>query len=200
MPPQKWQSSAQTLPPHRRQIQSTPTAITYRKAADVNTIPCSASPLATWAMRSVLRPGSSLTPASSPFPREHRAICIPRGGLSGFGEPPPHEECAGVRGDENHAFAWFDGPSFLTALDIVGPELPVHHKPPRRRVENSTIPAPCLSPQGPTSRNPSRSGRQPASSRLPVWRLEPPITFLTGSRRGWGVIELAGRQKRAFLK
>ena len=38
------------------------------------------------------------------------------GGLFGFGELPPHEECAGVRSDEDHEFFWSGGPSLLTAM------------------------------------------------------------------------------------
>ena len=78
------------------------------------------------------RSEARITPksASSSFPTEHRAICAPRRGLPGFGELPPNEECAGVRGDEDHEFAWSGGPSFLAALDIAGHALPVRHTQP----------------------------------------------------------------------
>ena len=114
----------------------------------------------------------------------------PAGGLLGFGELPPHEECAGVRGDEDHAFAWSGGPSFLAALDIVGPAMPVCHKPPRRRVENSPIPSLHFPPQRTTPKNPARSDQHLASPRLPIWRLRKTETFSTAPRQDWGIINL----------
>ncbi len=55
------------------------TTFTYTRAdaGAVNTIPCTASPLATWAMRSVLRAGSSRTTASSPVPSGRRSDMSP---------------------------------------------------------------------------------------------------------------------------
>ena len=52
------------------------------------------------------------------------------GGLPGFGLLPLHEECAGALGDEDHKFAWSGGPSFLAALDIARPAMPVRHTQP----------------------------------------------------------------------
>ena len=94
---------------------------------DVNSIPCTVSPLTTRPKRSVLRAGSSRAPANSPVPSGRRNNMFLAGGLSGFRELPPHEERDGVRGDEGHEFAWPSGSSFLAALDIARPAMPVRH-------------------------------------------------------------------------
>ena len=173
MPPQKWQSLAQTLPPHRCHLRES-----HRR--EHNPVYSLSPGHLGHAQRSAGRIISD-DGQLPPFASGRRINVPPSIGLPGFGELLPHEDCAGVRGDEDHEFAWSGGPSFLVALDIARPAMPVHHKPPRRRVENSTMPSPWFPPQGTASRNSSRSGLYLASSmRLPMRRRERAIPSLRG--------------------
>ena len=148
------------------------TAVTYRRAAAGTVNLREHNPvysLAPGHLAHAKRSADRIISGVGQLPRSLRDTeqYVPAGGLPGFGGLPPNEECASVRGNENHAFAWPGGPSFLAALDIAEPAMPVHQF---RRVPAARAPR-SQGHRGPLARRPSAAAcrLRPLGTPGPGW-------------------------------